>query len=238
MSETGQEIRLSTDFGPIQVEWDSATQAWSLDIQYNLDALQTWNNWRGESKASLPGLPVLSPYLWTMSTIDLGGLELSKETFFPVGSTIQDPGMYFNDGSTTPAMLVLDLITDKLIDPSEIIDFTDFYSNKGSMYGMMANKDEDTTIIMGQYRFMTSNSNLAFSSMMRTELSTSFSSGEPTAASKLYCYRIIRPWIDTGITKIQIPSSRFYLTGVRDKEEDLVYLMRLKRSYELDQTQS
>jgi len=85
---------------------------------------------------------------------------------------------------------------------------------------------------------MTSNSNLAFSSMMRTELSTSFSSGEPTAASKLYCYRIIRPWIDTGITKIQIPSSRFYLTGVRDQEEDLVYLMRLKRSYELDQTQS
>lgn len=237
MSE-GRELRLSSDFGPIQVEWDSATQTWGLDIQYNLDGLQTWNGWTGDSKASLPGLGVLSPYLWTMSTIDLTGMALEEETFFPVGSTIQDPGIYVNDGELTPAMMVLDLITDKIIDPSEIIDFTDFYSSKGSMYGMIRNADEDTTIIMGQFRFMTSNANLSFSSMMRTEVSTSFSSGEPTAASKLYCYRIIRPYVQSGLTKVQIPSSRFYLTGVRDREEDLVYLMRLKRSYELDQTQS
>jgi len=237
MSE-GREIRLSTDFGPIQVSWDTATQEWGLNVAYNFDGNQSWNNWNAGSKAAIPGLPVLSPYLWTMSTIDLGGLELAKETFFPVGSTIQDPGLYINNGELTPAMLVIDLITDKLIDPSEIIDFTDAYSSNGSMYGMMRNADEDTTIIMGQYRMMTSNSNLSFTSMMRTEVSTSFSSGEPTAASKLYCYRIIRPWIQAGVTNINIPSSRFYLTGVRDQEEDLVYMMRLKRSYELDQTQS
>jgi len=234
----GRELRLSQDFGPLQVSWDTATMVWSLNVAYNFDTEQSWNGWNAGSKATIPGLPVLSPYLWTMSVIDLAGMVMEKETFFPVGSTIQDPGLYVNNSETAPGILVIDLITDKLIDPSEIITFTDFYASNGSMYGMMRNADEDTTIIMGQYRMMTSNSNLSFTSMMRTEISTSFSSGEPTAASKLYCYRIIRPYVQEGVTNINIPSSRFYLTGVRDKEEDLVYLMRLKRSYELDQSQS
>ena len=111
---SGEEIRLTADFGPLQVKWDNVLQTWSLDAAYNADLSQSWNNWNGGSKASIPGLPVLSPYLWTMTTIDLGGLELNKETFFPVGSTIQDPGLYISTSDLTAGMTVVDLITDKL----------------------------------------------------------------------------------------------------------------------------
>jgi len=232
MSEQGQEIRLLANFPPTSGVWDAASQTWTPGT---LPVVGPWNL---ESKSGLEGLPgPLVPYLWTMVTIDLGGMSMNKETFFPVGSTIQDPGIYGNTSETTPAMAVIDIITDKQIDPSECIDFAYLYSNNGSMYGMLGNADDETSIVMGSYRFMTGNSNLTYSAMMRTQVSTSFSSGEPTAASKLYCYRIIQPWVDGDTTTISIPASRFYLTGVRDKEEDLVYLMRLKRSYELDQTQ-
>jgi hypothetical protein len=235
---SGEEIRLRADFGPLQVQWDNVLQTWSLDAPYNADGLQSWNNWNGDSKASIPGLPVLSPYLWTMTTIDLGGLELKKETFFPVGSTIQDPGLYINTSDLTAGMTVVDVISDKLLDTSSLIDFVYFYSNNNSMYGMIRDDNDASTIVMGQYRFMTGNSNFTYGTMMRTEVQTSFSSGEPTAASKLYCYRIIVPFVGSTNTDVRIPASRFYLTGVRDKEEDLVYMMRLKRSYELDQSQS
>jgi hypothetical protein len=229
----GREIRLQADFMATSGTWDAATSTWAPGTS------PVQGIWNLESKSGLEGFPApLAPYLWTMTTIDLGGLELEKETFFPVGSVIQDPGLYINGSSSTPAMAVIDLITDKLIDPSEVIDFAYLYERNGSMYGMLGNADDETTIIMGQYRFMTGNSNLTYPQMMRTQVSTSFSSGEPTAASKLYCYRIVQPWVDSDTTSITIPASRFYLTGIRDKEEDKVYMMRLKRSYELDQTQS
>jgi len=232
MSE-GREIRLIANFPPTGGVWDAISQSWAPHT------FPVTGPWTLASKSAIQGAPApLAPYLWTMTTIDLGGLELAKETFFPVGSTIQDPGIYGNTSETTPAMAVIDMITDKLIDPSEVIDFAYLYSNNGSMYGMLGNADDETTIVMGSYRFMTGNSNLTYTAMMRTEVSTSFSSGEPTAASKLYCYRIVQPWVDGDTTTITVPASRFYLTGVRDKEEDLVYMMRLKRSYELDQTQS
>ena len=227
---SGEEIRLVADFSPTQAVWDAAGQVWQPAAFYNQ---APWNH---ESKSAIEGAPApLVPYLWTMTTIDLGGLELKKETFFPVGSTIQDPGIYGNTSETTPAMAVIDIITDKLIDPSQCIDFAYIYANNGSMYGMLGNDNDATTIVMGQYRFMTGNSNLTYPNMMRTEVSTSFSSGEPTAASKLYCYRIVQPFVDGDTTTLSIPASRFYLTGVRDQEEDLIYMMRLKRSYELQQ---
>ena len=117
------------------------------------------------------------------------------------------------------------------------VQMTNGVSNlTGTNYGMLGDDNDATTIIMGSYRFKAGNSNLTYPQMMRTEQASIFSSGEPTAASKLYCYRIIVPLTDgAGATTLQVPAARFYLTGVKDNEPDLEYMMRLKRSYELDQ---
>lgn len=67
-----------------------------------------------------------------------------------------------------------------------------------------------------------------------------FSSLEPTAADRLYCYRVIGlpvpaydPSVETGLTSVSVPPKRILLTCTSAKEEDLDYMMRLKRSYEL-----
>mgnify|MGYP006089364113 CR=1 FL=1 len=234
---TARDIRLQANFTACNAGYNAATQAWTLQPDSAGDG---WNLTTAEPAPSIaPG--ILGPIMWTVNTIDLAGLELAKETFFPVGSSIQDPMLYFNDSTTTAAMHVFDLITDKLIDPLLAVQMTFIPGGNpfsGSNYGMMGEGNDATTIIMGSYRFKTGNTNLTYPQIMRTEQASIFSSGEPTAASKLYCYRIVIPLVDLGVTIIGVPAARFYLTGVRDEEPDLEYMMRLKRSYELDQTQS
>lgn len=65
-----------------------------------------------------------------------------------------------------------------------------------------------------------------------------FSSLEPTAADQLYVYRLIalpRPSIQdsTGLSGVLIPPRRIIMDTMVDKEPELSYMMRLKRSYEL-----
>jgi len=232
---TAQDIRLQANFPACDAIWDNPTQTWTVQPD---NPGHSWNLAKAEAApVILPG--IFSPVMWVMNAIDLGGLELEKETFFPVGSAIQDPMIYSNHSSLEPALHVFDLITDKLIDPLLAVQMVYGVSKlSGSNYGMLGDGTDATTIVMGSYRCMTGNTNLTLPSMMRTEKVSSFSSGEPTAASRLYCYRIIVPLIDSTGTEIGIPAARFYLTGVRDEEPDLEYMMRLKRSYELDQTQS
>ena len=232
---TARDIRLQANFPACVGIYDAPSGTWAVQpaspgYGWNLDVAEI-------APVAAPG--ILGPVMWVMNTIDLAGLELAKETFFPVGTSIQDPNFYTNTSSSTPAMHIIDLITDKLIDPLLSIQMTAGISQLfGTNYGMMGDSNDPTTIIMGSYRFKTGNSNLTYPQMMRTEQASIFSSGEPTAASKLYCYRIIVPLVDGDSTIISIPSARFYLTGVRDEEPELEYMMRLKRSYELDQTQS
>jgi hypothetical protein len=66
-----------------------------------------------------------------------------------------------------------------------------------------------------------------------------FSSLEPTAADCIYCYRLIvlpesyTRTSERGLTSLLIPPKRVLLDATTDKEPDIEYLMRLKRSYEL-----
>lgn len=66
-----------------------------------------------------------------------------------------------------------------------------------------------------------------------------FSSLQPVAVDRLYCYRLFSfsPSFQLGgagaLTSISIPPKRILLDATMDKEEDIPYLMRLKRGYEL-----
>jgi len=66
-----------------------------------------------------------------------------------------------------------------------------------------------------------------------------FSSLEPTAAENIYCYRVM--YLPEAVSTAKpsqldvayFPSKRVILNCMIDKEADLEYMMRLKRSYEL-----
>jgi len=63
-----------------------------------------------------------------------------------------------------------------------------------------------------------------------------FSSLDPTAANKLWCYRVVRVNAAAPLAParvLNIPASRFILVGTTIEEKELPYMMRLKRSFEL-----
>lgn len=66
-----------------------------------------------------------------------------------------------------------------------------------------------------------------------------FSSLEPTAVDRLYCYRLFSfsPSFQLGgagaLDSVTIPPKRVLLDATLEKEKEIPYLMRLKRGYEL-----
>lgn len=71
---------------------------------------------------------------------------------------------------------------------------------------------------------------------LREMWQSNFGVGRSTASAKLYCYHCA--WSYTGFGggfnfQVTVPDTRFLVSYVSDKEKDLVYLQRLKRSYEL-----
>jgi hypothetical protein len=100
---------------------------------------------------------------------------------------------------------------------------------------MLGTTEDFTQIIMGQYRCMVvPNTTGAGVSLLQAVTGSSFGSGEATAASRLWVYRVIRINGTKPATSIlKIPSSRFILVGSVVDEEELPYMMRLKRSFEL-----
>jgi len=167
--------------------------------------------------------------------IDLSGYAMDSLTFFPRAVGIQDPGIYtFKNtaGDTTvDSLQVLDIVTTVPMDINRVSNA--MIANVGP--GMIDSDYDFTPILFGLFRFFTSNTQISYPDYMQLERSQRFDSGEATAADKLYCYRIVQV-IATEInnqTEIFIPAARQLLGGMLGEESDLVYMQRLKRSYEL-----
>jgi hypothetical protein len=100
--------------------------------------------------------------------------------------------------------------------------------------GMMLSDTDFMQVIWGQYRVFLGQAQFATSANFFVPATGSqFGSGQPTTAGRLYCYRIV---ITQGALEgdtLQVPASRFILNAVVAKEEELPFLMRQKRSYEL-----
>lgn len=187
---------------------------------------------------------------WTMlnnslyyheTTIDLSGYSLQDLTFVPTAVGIQDPGIYYVKlaGGDTPTLIytqVLDIVTSVPLDPDTVSNLQ--LAKIGP--GLLGSTEDFAPIILGQYRFFIPSNEFTMPALQTLQRSVRFDSGEPTAASKLFCYRILQIYTEGAAdpygvgTNIQVPSARYILQGLMTKEEDLVHMMRLKRSYELN----
>jgi len=72
--------------------------------------------------------------------------------------------------------------------------------------------------------------------LMLNARTVKFGSGNPTAVQKLWVYRVVM-FLQTPAPGdlLVIPAANIVLLGDIFKEEELVYMQRLKRSYELAQ---
>jgi hypothetical protein len=174
--------------------------------------------------------------MWHETQIDLSGYAKDSLTFFPSAVGLQDPGMYaFKPGalSSYSGLLVLDIVTS--VPLGDIDDVMQRLASFNAGPGLLRTPEQFETIIFGQYRFFTPNSNISYPDYQSLERSQRFDSGQPTAADKLYSYRIVAmQTLDLDPqSRIEIPAARHIIAGAMGDESDLTYMMRLKRSYEL-----
>ena len=194
-------------------------------------------NFDGVNWTNLNGWQVLDPAgtrLMHETQIDLSGYAMDSLTFFPMSVGLQDPGIYVFQpvqGSLFNGMHVLDIVTSVPMDLSTVGNL----QGQGIGPAMLGSLYEFETILFGTYRFFTQNANIPYPNYQQLERSQRFDSGEPTAADKLYCYRLVvllSSGLDTA-SQVKIPAARHLIGGVMGEEADLVYMQRLKRSYEL-----
>jgi len=169
------------------------------------------------------------------STIDLNGWTMNDFTFGTVQTQYQDPGVYTSTAVSAKTE-VIEIISDVPITLAALAIVKD---NLGiTVPGMMGSNQDFITILYGNYRLYVPNLSLgAFPGFLQLISSGSFGSKEPTASAELYCYRIVKCIGVPGET-LTTPACRIGLFGAFYKEGDIEYMMRLKRSYELQQLQS
>lgn len=168
--------------------------------------------------------------------LDLSGYELDDLTLVPTGGLLQDPGRY----SYTPAapgapvendFEVLDILSQERLNLTDIdADLTLL-----NVPGMMTSTNNFSQITIGQYRALVVPTTQATAlDLMQVVNAGSFGSADPVVVQKLWVYRIVRVngAKATGDV-LGVPASRFIVNGTVIKEKDLVYMQRLKRSYEL-----
>ena len=182
-----------------------------------------WSNhktWQGPSTGNV---------VFNETYIDTSGYELDDLTVFPMNALLQDPGLTLSS-ATAGVIQVLDIITQSRLSITDTL--ADMIEN--NVPGMFLSEVDFSQIIWGQYRiFLGQETFGAGANVFLPANGSLFGSGEPTTAGRLWCYRIIITVGANETDTLQIPASRFILNSVVAKEEELPFLMRQKRSYEL-----
>lgn len=161
---------------------------------------------------------------------DLSGYTQSKLTWVPERCIVQDPGRFVAENLPDVDIEVLDIISQERLSLTEIE--ADLFT--GNLPGAPATTIDREQIIFGQYRVMSTNTNYISLDICTVMSGGSFGSGQASAASKLWYYKIIRiNGTKTPSSDLRIPASNFIMPGVAVQEEELPYMMRLKRSYEI-----
>lgn len=171
------------------------------------------------------------------TTIDLSGYALQKKSFYPYSSFEQRNSAVIGSFSNATARNIVDNIIISSIpldlsgvNPNQLAAVLPGFIGPSNV-AYRINRDP----LIHQHQLIYSHDSTTAgtggSSIYRVVSSQSGSSLEPTAADKLYCYRLITMSGQDGT--VSMPAVRVMIPGNISKEPTLEYMMRLKRSYEL-----
>ena len=175
-------------------------------------------------------LSTTNRFLYYENYFDMAGLMLDDLTLVPTVTSLQDGYPYYL--GNTDVVAVYDIICTERLDVDEFIN----YIITPSGPGMPESTEDWNQVIMCNYRLMTLQTQFTNATLALPATGGSFGSQEPSAARKLWIYRValLGSSTDPGSpASIVIPATRFIMGAEIVKEDDLPYMMRLKRSYEL-----
>ena len=223
MSEQDMQRTLNAEFPLLNVQWDRNTNAYEFVTTTPYTQL-TANAW------------------FSQQDIDLSGYAMQKKTFYPYSSFEQRGGGVSAQTTATitsqPYVGDITLISSVPLDNAALTLALTFSPGfiPGSGSGLNSRFDR-SVILHGERKVYTIDSTVIVAggnNFMKLIDRQSFSSLEPTAADKLYGYRIVvLAATFSELESAYLPASRVLIPGTLSKEPQLEYMMRLKRSYEL-----
>lgn len=163
---------------------------------------------------------------------DLAGMSQREKTLFFEGATCQE---FVNPSHTAGAagdsIIVYDLMTSESLTDTEILS----YVALGNFATSAAGIGYQETIYGRVRQYVVDLDTAAWGSFVLVS-DNQIGSMESTASDRIYCYRIVNVGAPTAATDIVVNSARYLLRAEAKEEPDFQYLMRLRRSYELAQT--
>lgn len=200
---------------------------------------QTWEPIYSDGRASggwvsvpaATSAPFTTASLYYETYFDLSGYTLDDLTIYPEVAGVQDPGVYSLTGSVNGRLGVIDIVSQERLDITKILED---YTDENALPGSSSSLEDWTQIIMGRFRLMTLTSVQSAPEILTAATDSDFSSMEPSAVEKLWVYRIL---ISSGLiddaAQLTTPACTYIIRFESIEEDELHYMMRLKRSYEL-----
>ena len=166
--------------------------------------------------------------------LDLAGMSMEEKTIMFDGITVQHGGYNTRivQGSAGDSMNVLDIVS-----TIPLAINTAIAANNVLIYGAgFPQTDGDFQSIPYQRLDRYTVDLDTQSAFAYRATSESASSMEPTASDRLYCYRLVQVYDSSGTCQgFNVANARLVFAVSTKEEATYEYIMRLKRSYELQQ---
>jgi hypothetical protein len=168
---------------------------------------------------------------WSSTYFDLKGLSDDMKTVFLDGATVQHAGLHGLSGPAGANVVIHDIITSIPVDPTDtlLLDAL-FQSGLGFPRGYLNFEH----VLYGRVQRWANDLDVA-SGFPELREEFQYGSLQPTASDRLYSYRFMSVNV-VGDTAVQIPPVRHLIQASPKEEPEYQHLMRLKRSYDLQQT--
>jgi len=225
MNDEDMQRTLCAEFAPGGMTYDRVKSEWAV------------------SSATTGWVPIGAGLFVTQQDIDLSGYAMARKTFYPYSSFEQRGGFTYGQFDTTltsqPYATDVTIISSVPLSNNDLLIAVAYAPGFTGLtgYSVPVNRFERSNIIHGEMKLYTLDSNMAVpggNNSLKLLGREIFSSLEPTAADKLYCYRIMGVFAVNGEGESAVfPATRVLLPGNISSEPQLEYMMRLKRSYEL-----
>ncbi len=162
---------------------------------------------------------------------DLAGMSMDEKTLFFKGALVQDVlNPSTTNASPGDSMGIVDLMSTRPLSNDEIF----FFLVNGNLSGPGSSTLTYHETVYGRIRQFVNTIDTATWGSMSLLSTNQLGSMQPTASDRIYSYKLIS--VAGNLTAGQVYGSRHVLAAEAKEEPDFEYLMRLKRSYELQQS--
>jgi hypothetical protein len=176
-----------------------------------------------------------SLYAYSKTFFDLAGLSMEEKTLFFDMAEVQTSSLPVFSGPASPgdSIQIVDVMTSVPLkeDATMLTDLSYGFGFNGSRQNF------EHVIFARSLQYAVHLDLGAYASPTLTA-SNQYGSGGPTASDRVYSYRFILIVVAaaSAVTGSDIAGARHVLTATPKEEQEYQYLMRLKRSYDLQQT--